>query len=76
MPSLISASDSSTVRRLMDQSSTAISNIDLHPPPVTATTPHVPHANNFAVPFTAAGTPAYSQMIFNVNGEHFKDHVC
>ena len=62
----------------MDKNTTAISNIDVRPPPITTITPHVPHANNLTVPFTAAGSPAYSQIIFNVHGEQswqFVDHV-
>ena len=79
MPSLISASNSSTVHRLTNQTTTAISNIDVRSPSVTAITPHVPHADNLMVPFDATVTPANSKIIFNAAGEqawHFKDHVC
>ena len=45
---------------------------------MTAITSHVPLVHSLTVPFAAAGTPAYSQIIFNVTGEqarHFKDHI-
>ena len=74
----MSAFDSSTVQRLMDGNTTAISNIGVRPPLVTAITPHVPHANNLTIPFTTAGSPLYSQIIFTVHGEQswqFVDHV-
>ena len=78
IPSLVSVFDTSTVIRITDQNTTAISNIDERPPTVTAITPHVPRTDDVIVPSAPAGMPAYSQIIFNVSGEqswHFKDHV-
>ena len=78
MPSLISASDTSTVNRLADQNTSAISNIVVRIPSAITLTSQPRYSSEVTIPFTAAGSPVYSEVIFNVPGEqhwHFKDHV-
>ena len=65
MPSLISGSETFTVNRLVDQNTSAISNIVVRPTSVTTLTPHIPNRNEVTVP-SAAGLTAYSQVTFNV----------
>ena len=71
MPSLISASasDTSTVNRLTDQNTSAISNIVGHLPSATTLTPETLSLFEVIIPPAAAGSPAYSEVIFNVQGE-------
>ena len=69
MPSLISVSDTSTVNRLTDQNTSAISNIVVRLPSATTLTPQIRNTNEVIIPSAAAGSPAYSEVIFNVQGE-------
>ena len=58
MPSLISAADTSTVNRLTDQSTSAISNIVVRLLSATTLTPHIRNTNDVIIPSAAGGFSA------------------